>query len=282
MATRNNLLVNAFANDADWRVWCQDFHGSLVQAGWVQTADTGQINLATAVRPAASAFAGYEVWRMDDALQATHPIHMKVEYGVGTGQASPGLAVQIGPDGSNGAGTLIGLGTSQRRAVIPSTAVAQSRNFMSGDKGRFYWLGPTDTAVETRNIYIVVERLKSGAGESVGDGVLFGVGGGSGFYQEQIVRHGGVAATAAVVALVADLTKSTVVTNVGQDLALAPYFAVVGKWRYLWRVSYKTVDLATLTPFTMDYLGAVHAFLPIQLGPTWSGNAALGVAVLWE
>src|SRR5262245_52043536 len=107
--TATTTLILANDTDAHFRAWPQWIHDKLSAAGWVQTSDTGQIDLTTVVKPAAvSTSQGYEIWRMADSLQATFPVFMKLEYGSGASSANnPQIWITLGT-GSNGSGTLTG------------------------------------------------------------------------------------------------------------------------------------------------------------------------------
>lgn len=92
-------------SDANFRGWAQAVHDALIACGLIQTSDTGQLTISTATSPSASAFAGYEVFRFDDAAQATDPIVIKVEYGKGTNANRAALRITIGSS-TDGAGTV--------------------------------------------------------------------------------------------------------------------------------------------------------------------------------
>jgi hypothetical protein len=110
MATQNFSTVFEQTSDATFRNWGLELSTALQATGLAQTADTGQINWTTVLRPTtASASAGYEVYAFTDTLQATDPIFIKIEYGSGplsNGQ-QPGIWITIGTS-TNGAGTLGG------------------------------------------------------------------------------------------------------------------------------------------------------------------------------
>lgn len=91
--------------DAEFRAWATNLHNALIAAGLVQTADTGQADFTTMTRPAGGVYF-YRVYRYSDALQATAPVFVRVEYGTGGGAANtPGIRVGIGR-ATDGAGTL--------------------------------------------------------------------------------------------------------------------------------------------------------------------------------
>lgn len=92
-------------SDANFREWGSELSGKLATVGLVQTADTGQINWTTVTRPGSNTNAGYEIWRFDDALQATAPVYIRLDYGTGSTTTAPRIQLTVG-DGSNGSGTI--------------------------------------------------------------------------------------------------------------------------------------------------------------------------------
>ena len=104
-AWSTNLRHN---NDEQFRTWGQEFSNNLAASGLIQTADTGQIDWSTAIRPGTNTFAGDEFWRFNDSLQGIAPVYLRFRYGTGgnAGTARMGIAVGTGTDGS---GNLTGL-----------------------------------------------------------------------------------------------------------------------------------------------------------------------------
>lgn len=107
MATATTNTPASNASNAAFEAWITEMTTELTAVGLTQTADTGQINPATVVVPAANAVAGYQIWRFNDTLQATSPIFIKLEYGLGSTVAVPNMIITVG-QGSNGSGTLTG------------------------------------------------------------------------------------------------------------------------------------------------------------------------------
>ena len=120
------------SSDATFRAWGSDLSTRFALAGLVQTLDTGQINWLTVTRPGAITFAGYEIWRFNDTLQATSPVFIKVEYGTANNATVPALRITVS-SGTNGAGTPTGLVTTARLAytATPLIANANITNFPS-------------------------------------------------------------------------------------------------------------------------------------------------------
>lgn len=112
------------STDAEFRTWVAGVIEGVTAVGMVQTADTGQINTTTVVKPAANTMAGYSIHRLFDTLQATAPVFMKVEYGSAPGSAaSPSMFITYG-SGTDGAGTLTGRVSNRVQAYASSSLTA--------------------------------------------------------------------------------------------------------------------------------------------------------------
>ncbi len=122
--SQTTVDLSAFTTDAKFRAWSSATAAALLGAGLTQTADTGQINHVTVARPVApNTSAGYEIWRFNDALQATFPIFLKVEYGSSTNASgqNPGTWLTVGT-GSDGVGNITGVGMPRTQTATTSTA----------------------------------------------------------------------------------------------------------------------------------------------------------------
>jgi hypothetical protein len=101
---RNSWTSLAAHNDnTQFRAWGAELNAKLTAMGLTQTADTGQINWATVTKAAINSEAGYEIWRFNDALQATAPIFIRIGYGTGANILNPRIQIIFG-NTSNGAG----------------------------------------------------------------------------------------------------------------------------------------------------------------------------------
>jgi hypothetical protein len=139
MATASWATPILHDSDANFRIWGAEFNSYLAAVGMVQTADTGQIDWVTVLRPGVSTDAGYEIWRMNDTLQATAPIFVKFIYGTGSQSGYPRINMQVGT-GSNGTGTLTGLlTTSLQIAFSASLSAGSFASYMCHTEGVF-WL----------------------------------------------------------------------------------------------------------------------------------------------
>jgi hypothetical protein len=197
MATRTSTSI-FFANDTDahFRAWAQEIHDALTAFGWVNTTDTGQINLATVLHPTVVNTAqGYEIWRMNDSLQTSFPVYLKIEYGSGTLANSPAVWITLGT-GSNGSGTLTGnLTTRQQSGGIGDTARANAY-YSSGSSSRFAmaWGADAGATGQDRFLYLGIERLKNADGTDANDGAFWCKVGGdttTGLFRSQVQLFSG-------------------------------------------------------------------------------------------
>lgn len=182
MATHTFLTSMSNATDVLFRKWVGSFVDALLAVGMVQTADTGQMNPATATAPAAgNAKTGFVVLRFDDALQATAPIYVRLDFGSGAGGATaPAVWLTIGK-GSNGAGIISGvlLAETQIGRVTGALHVTTTEytGLAAGGPG-FVALMPfanDETTTGIRCFYLLIERTRDATGTATGDGltVLF-------------------------------------------------------------------------------------------------------------
>jgi hypothetical protein len=122
----NNTIDNIFATDAEWRTWCQAVEAALLSSGFlVAAADTGQIDLTSVARPAISSYAGYKIYKANDALAASKPMYVKIEYGCGTVTDRPLCRATVST-ATNGAGTPSGVVAG---AIVFVTASAIGTGF---------------------------------------------------------------------------------------------------------------------------------------------------------
>lgn len=106
---KGTVTVNLSATtDSNYRAMGQGFKTFFTSVlGLTQTADTGQADWATAIKPVATGFGHYEIYRLNDSGQATRPLFIKVRYGVGNPATGASVQFDIG-EGSDGAGNLTG------------------------------------------------------------------------------------------------------------------------------------------------------------------------------
>jgi hypothetical protein len=213
MTTSASVVSWDVTTDAAYRAWGASIAAGLQAVGLVQTADTGQINWATLALTSfptvSTPSIGYEIYRFSDALQASRPVFIKVEYGYMVG----GLGTRAGVwgqtmwitvgTGTNGAGTLTGLvGTRRSMLAISATGSGITDSGVSRTDTHSYFCGDgssinaalgIDVAIATSNLsgsatripvpaVFSIERTRNLDGTYNGDGVVFAFGSWYGIY----------------------------------------------------------------------------------------------------
>lgn len=285
MAITGPIQLPAFlSDDATFRQWALGIHNALGGAcGMVQTADTGQINLATVLRPAVNIYAGYEIWRFNDSLQAQTPIFLKIEYGVGSSVDRPAFAITWG-QGSNGAGTLTGSVSARRTspAAASKTLGATLPLYASGADGRMWLLTNADFSSASFGLLFACERACDETGAPVIDGwAYYATNSGSTSWQA-VARTLGLATLLSTYPVYSpvDIGKGTVGTNI----ALNPILACFGKVFYLKCLAAAINEIAGNTTFTVNYLGLVRTYLSVYGAITAMGSSSVTICLClpWE
>jgi hypothetical protein len=158
------------STDAHFRAWGVAFDAALTSLGLVKTSDTGQVDWNTATWTA-NVVNGYEVWRFNDALQATAPIFLKFRfYRSGFGGVPPMLFVTVGT-GSNGSGTLTGTTTAEVSASNnQNPATTYAVHYASMVNGKFSLaMAPASGSNET---FLLVHRTNDSAGDPTATGCI--------------------------------------------------------------------------------------------------------------
>jgi hypothetical protein len=283
MPTDQRTLPGTFGSDAQFRSWGSGLSAQFAAMGLVKTADTGQIDWSTVTTPAAgNQKMGYEIWRFNDALQATKPVFIRIDFGSSIGGATlPGLWSWVGT-GTNGAGTLTGQVGAQ--VSVASTA-AGGVSYCSGSSSRLNlatnWL--TNTSV----MVLLIERTKTGAGIDTGDGVSrYSYSSTSGL-SYQFLPFVGTIQTPNTTNPALDANLGGV-SALGTDVMLSPTVVFYGKPLFVSWCVYKTTEITALTPISFTHLGATRTYLPfgantsILANNLGGGTNASALAMLWE
>lgn len=163
-----NLIENVISWAAIQAV-CQPFHSWLSTIGWVQTADTGQIDFTagSGSLPAISTGGAYQIWKFGDSLQSTAPYFFRFEWGGGVydGQ-SLAMALTVGT-ATDGAGNITTQASS--RMIISTAAKYLVTNlcYMSGDVDRVAF-GMFDGPVGSESFFIGIDRSRNSSGTTTG------------------------------------------------------------------------------------------------------------------
>src|SRR5690606_13847763 len=119
------------SSDAGLQAAATELYDGIINAGMVQTADSGQLGPPVgASRPSTNTAAGYWVFRFDDTQQASMPLYLKVEVGTAGSSSTPMTWLTVGT-GTNGSGSLTGVVTTRRAAMSNSSASSKVTNYPS-------------------------------------------------------------------------------------------------------------------------------------------------------
>lgn len=298
MATRTANLAATNNTDVNFRAWINEIHNALIAYGWVQTADTGQINFATVTRPAgANTYQGYAVYRMNDALQSTCAVFMRIDFGTAGGVDSPGIKVQITIGGTNGAGTLTGNVSSIQTTAASNSGTATTANCRtSGTASRFclsFWHNDLGAGTTGQGFLFIVERDRDTAGNETSLGVNFLVfyvtGTSSGNWQgrSQFLELAG--GTGAVDTIFYAMVSAQSSQSGGGNVGVGPVRTQLGPFRNpmmgLLLCVRSDFTMATTGPVTI--YGTSHTYIFLATAQTnnnainqWNANCAF--AMLWE
>jgi len=164
-----------FNSNADFQAWVAGLHAQFAAVGLVNTTDTGQINPATVSQPgSAGVMQGYEIWRLNDTLQSTLPVFIKVEYGSSASFTNaPGFFVTVGT-ATNGAGTLTGQVGTRRQiyAAANKSAGVTLSSYITGDGSGFALMTNYDPGASTNfSMLFDIERTRDGTGSATADAI---------------------------------------------------------------------------------------------------------------
>lgn len=124
MAKASTNTSWSHASDATYQAWVTEFHNLLISAGLVQTSDTGQIaDLSVITRPSVGVLTGFRIYSLNDSLQSTAPILIKVWFGTGNNANHARIDVQAGIL-TNGAGSFTGGRSTAVQSLLTNPVLA--------------------------------------------------------------------------------------------------------------------------------------------------------------
>jgi len=183
------------STSAQFRAWGVIVGNALLGLGLARSTDVGAINWTTVIAPTVDqTSAGWEIFMFQDALQATHPVFIKMEYGV-CSQFAPGgaaLWMTVG-SGSDGAGNLTGQVGARMSVTGEGGVLTPSTSYFSGGPNRFVFLQWGSYAASNRFYcpFASVERTHNSAGGDTGVGVIAMAGGDFGGPYNQFIPSSG-------------------------------------------------------------------------------------------
>jgi len=242
------------------------------------------IDWATVLKPAAvSTSQGYEIWRMDDALQATSPVVLKIEYGSASGGATlPAIWVTLG-QGSDGAGTLTGYVTTRVTRGMTAANASTSASIFCGSTSRFTAVIGFGIGTAAGTIVLCIERTRDAAGAETAEGFSFILGGAS-----------PASCVFQFVSTVAGLGTLCAAVNVGMpesgsgasgtEIAVYPIFPSKGVYLHplLSLLGYFVANIGSGSTPTFSYYGENHTYVPldVRVAAGWLNGTPTGSSLL--
>lgn len=302
------LITNSFAmtngTNTEFRVWGQAFGNCLANCGWTKATGVGtQIDWTTVAAPTTvSESKGYEIWQMGDALQATAPIYVKIEYGSSAGSSLyPGTWWTLGA-GANSSGNITG--NTSGRIVLHQGSYYGSNIawYSSGDTDRFSYVWGNGDGVRGRATMMGIERLVDANGTPTNNGaVLLYANGSSVLSIAWTPTLGNVTAVESTWGCFSPPSNSTTLganstafglPGGGQTLSVHPVFPAGGTFKVGFMnpttlfMGYFNNDFPALTLATINVYGNNHTYLPLGNTPITSasarGGARSAVMVRWD
>jgi len=275
-------LVCDISTLARFKEWAQAISTAFSTFGWVQTADTGQVNWTTIASVPASGSPVYEIWRMGDVLHLTAPFYLKIEYGTNTGNSSPGVWVTIGT-GSNGAGTLSNIVTRQaifNTGLVVGGATQYTCKFAGGTNwftmAMWYDYSPN-------TMTFGVERSKDANGADTDEfATIWGFGRNNFCFQASLLKNG---TTPGVETRILDSFLTTRPSSVFNNfIGVAPVYPFVGfAARPLTTiVTLKSADFTVNNQFTADLFGQSRNFIALTNNVTSSNTFGAMIAMRYD
>jgi hypothetical protein len=281
MATATTSLLPDNSTDTNFRAWGSWISTELAAMGWVQTADTGQINWTTVTHPTvANTAQGYEIWRMADTLQATAPVVIKLEYGGGAAAADPSVWITAGT-ASNGAGTLTGAATTRQQLQCGFTSTSFALPcYISGATNRLqlamFTNGLAIAGSGAAGFMVALERTHDNTGADTNTAVTFaGCNDNSGWktVQQTLPTTGGGGAPAMETNTISFATSNTSGTY-GTSTGVGPIFPFLGQYLnpLVGLLTAILPDVSCLATATLAPYGTNHNYLVI--GGSSPGSAS--------
>lgn len=291
MATRTSSLAPDNNTDANFRLWINEIHNSLIAFGWAQTSDTGQINFSTVTRPSTTnLYQGYAVYKMGDALQSTSPFFIRFDFGTGGNSDAPQIKLNVGLS-TDGAGNIVnGIGTQSASGVTSAGSVTLSACRTSGTSSSFrmnfwlctglglgFWLAierdKDATGADTANGFNVVWALaNSGSALIIGSTFFCSDGTFSG------IDAGGMYA----------MVSSNSSQTSGGSTGVGPVRCALGPLRnpMIGLLLTSRTDWTNESTNAITIYGASHTYIMLRTSSTTTNlnrwNADCGLAMLWE
>lgn len=261
----SNTLQPSNSTDALFRAWSKFVRDGFTAGGWVQTADTGQIDFATVSAPvAADTSQGYVILRMDDALQAAYPVYVRLDFGSGSAANNVSIWVTAG-SGSNGSGFITGFWTTGRRSFLGSsltTGVFYSHVSAGTSYAAVALFYEFEWGVHT--MHFAIERGRSANGNEDGAALILNGTGNGTFMNQFATVYNGIQHAAVGTSFVISPDSQSRRSDVGIGIPI-PYYYINGHERAappgLGHILLKISDWKFAAVVTVRMYGVPHRYI---------------------
>jgi len=260
----SNSYIQNSATNTDMRAWCTAISNAFANSGWTKVNDAGTIDLTTfTANGTASNNSGFEIWKMSDALAATYPVVVKIEYGTSVTTQTPTIWATVGT-GTNGTGGLTGVLSTRTTPSTGASSVPAIPSFFCGDTNRMALV--CGASLVTNMTILGIERTHDAAGNDTSEGVLIYTQYGttaSTSQQYWNCRTGPCAAEATLGVFI----PANSIGSVGPTIQLYPIYLSKGVFLnpmlnfIVAPVSFVTVG----APISFTYYGATHTYMPVSI-----------------
>jgi|PlaIllAssembly_1097288.scaffolds.fasta_scaffold02867_3 hypothetical protein len=249
--------------DAKFRSWGLALSTAIQACGLTLVADTGSVNWTTVSKPSSTnTKAGFEIYRFDDALQATAPVYIRIDYGSGQyANVTAAIWFTIG-SGTNGSGTVTGNPTTPPKIELYPHATVAGTTYVTGANNRLLYMGPTNQQYTYTSMFNI-ERTHDGTGADTADGVLLiWIEAGSTKGQNVWIAGTGAGTTETSFGVLNPATGSGAT---GSYIAVYPFFHTKGIFHFpaMNVLAAFTTNISVGTPFSLTYYGSSKTYLPI-------------------
>lgn len=291
MTTSLTTTVLDHTGNAGFQAWATELFTQITASGLVQTADTGQLATpVVAARPGTSTSAGYWIFRLNDALNGSRPILLKIEVGTGGSATGPQIWVTVG-SGSNGSGTINGTSYLARTAVgsgtAPSSTAVNYPSYVCTTAGFFgfsFKAGAFSGGTSSQG-FLTVGRSVDDNGAFTTDAIICSYNSSTFLYMNWYSHVIGLLTSGTNHYCLVPGATTSALTG-GNAQFFKHYIALPAMRPLLHQGTILTADVSDGATFTATQVGAVsHTY--VAPGPTGSaannsGLSASRAAMLWE
>lgn len=287
MTTASTTSVLSHTSDATFRAWGLSISDLMTAAGFIKSADTGQIDWATVARPGVSTYAGYEIRYLNDSLHGSKPIYVKLEFGTASSATYPAIRATCA-SGTNGAGTLSGTTyfTVLGLSVVSGPAGTTVPSFVCATEG-FVGIAAFRRGWTNYSFTFMIARTTDAAGTPTTEGFIFYTSA-SGALVRYMYYNGTQSAAASDYCLIPGAVVSTLISGNPQVFR---HYAMLPDIRCTPAVvSFYGSEITTETTFTVRPIGVTDRTYLALSDAGGPNSCALGGAspsanrlgMLWE